>query len=71
MKIFFPLASYLTASKKEADLKNELRRRKVTIPHSISVSYVHPHSTFFFFFFFKLNWKLHFLCICRHNILIH
>lgn len=51
MKIFSPLASYLTASKKEADLKNELRRRKVTIPHSISVSYVHPHSTFFSFSF--------------------
>ncbi|XP_035765527.1 structural maintenance of chromosomes flexible hinge domain-containing protein 1 isoform X2 [Neolamprologus brichardi] len=33
-------ASYLTASKKEADLKNELRRRKVTIPHSVSAQHI-------------------------------
>lgn len=52
MKIFFPLESCLIASKKETDFKNELRQRKVTIPHPISVSYyVHPHSAFFPFSF--------------------
>ncbi|XP_013767805.1 structural maintenance of chromosomes flexible hinge domain-containing protein 1 isoform X2 [Pundamilia nyererei] len=32
--------SYLTASKKEADFKNELRQRKVTIPHPISAQHI-------------------------------
>ncbi|XP_063339511.1 structural maintenance of chromosomes flexible hinge domain-containing protein 1 isoform X2 [Pelmatolapia mariae] len=33
-------ASCLTASKKETDLKNELCRRKVTIPHPISAQHI-------------------------------